>query len=935
MFKKAITLYLLALFAHSLSASESPQWKKTIEDLANSVVSIRVNAVRTFDTEGSKTTQATGFIVDAERGIILTNRHVVHPGPITAEAVFSNSEEIELKPIYRDPVHDFGFFRFNPNDLQFIKPRALKLNAKSAKVGDDIRVIGNDSGEHMSILSGTLARLDRSAPRYRRGGYNDFNTFYYQSSADTSGGSSGAPVVNIKGEVVALNAGGNTRSSSSFFLPLYKVTRALEAIQKGQPIARGTIQTTLSYQPYDQVRRLGLPESFEKAFRDKGNGNGLLTVERTVFEGPAYEKLRPGDIIISVKSAAQAIDYVSRYEVFEIFLDEHVGKTIELKVLRQGKAMTIELAVDDLHQITPDEFVQLAGGIFNDFSYQIARQTNLSAKGVYIASPGFMFGNAGIGRGVVIQGINESKVDNLADFVNALKPLKQNQYFKIKYVSIGSPNNQQIGNVKFISNLHHSQKCLRNDSLGIWECEPLEWNQSFESFPPTEVKFTNFSDKQTAKIARSLVMVNADLPYHIDGQNYDHYSGTGLVLDADNGLVLVDRNTVPIKLVDVTINVSGIAEIPAEVLFVHPVHSYALLKYDPMLLPGKPLRSAPLSSKELSAGDSAWLVGYQATDRIISERVKVSSVEPLELPLPNVPQFRDSNINSILINNPPSVASGVLIDKRGKVRSWWTNYAYSNSTSQTIDRGLPIKHIIDIRDQWAENQAVEVYSLEVELRPITIASARNFGLSDEWMEQLQDSNKKPQALRITRRVAGSEAFDKLKDGDLLLAIDNSPIRDFNELEDAIEKDRVKVSVWRDGKQQDFLVATKKLTETDTLNFYLWSGALIQKPHRAVAAQYGIEPKGVYISWYYFGSPANRYNLRPLMRITEFEGEKVTDLEQFIALSQKHSDKLYVRIRMLDLIGRESIITLKQDLRYWPTQKIFWDGKTWHNRLMGT
>lgn len=897
------------------------------------MVSIRVNAVRTFDTEGSKTTQATGFIVDAERGIILTNRHVVQPGPITAEAVFSNSEEIELKPIYRDPVHDFGFFRFDPDALQFIKPKALKLTPTNAKVGDDIRVIGNDSGEHMSILSGTLARLDRSAPRYRRGGYNDFNTFYYQSSADTSGGSSGAPVVNVNGDVVALNAGGNTRSSSSFFLPLYKVTRALQAIQNQQPINRGTIQTTLSYQPYDQVRRLGLPEKYEKAFREKGNGYGLLTVERTVFEGPAYEKLRPGDIIISIGSKSETIDYVSRYEAFEIFLDEHVGQNINLKVLRQGEELDLELKVDDLHEITPDEFVQMAGGIFNNFSYQIARQTNLSAKGVYIASPGYIFGNAGIGRGVVIQEVNEAKIDHLDDFVEALKPLKQNQYFKIKYVTIGSPNNQKIGSVKFQSNLHHSQKCLRNDKQGIWQCAPLEWNQEFESFPPTEVKFTTFSDKQTAKIARSLVMVNADLPYHIDGQNYDHYSGTGLVLDAEKGIVLADRNTVPIKLVDVSINVSGIAEIPAEVLFVHPVHSYVLLKYDPNLLPGNPLRSAPLSTKELDAGDSAWLVGYQAADRLISERVKVSSVEPLELPLPSIPQFRDTNLNSILINNPPSVASGVLIDKRGKVRSWWTNYAYGTSTSQTIDRGLPIKQIINIRDQWEENQKIKVYSLEVELRPITIASARKFGLSDNWMEKLQDNSKKPQALRITRRVAGSDAFKKLKDGDLLLAVDDSPIRDFNELEHAIAHEQVKVSVWRDGKQQDFEVGTRKLTETDTLEFYLWSGALLQKPHRAIAAQYGIEQEGVYISWYYFGSPANRYNLRPLLRITEFEGEKVTSLEQFIELSKKHSDKLYVRIRMLDLIGRESIITLKQDMRYWPTQKIYWDGQNWHNRLM--
>ena len=81
-------------------------------------------------------------MVDAEKGIILTNRHVVGPGPIVrsmemllffltlvkgrdcltircrnlqdAEAVFHNNEEVRVIPIYRDPVHDFGFFQFNP-----------------------------------------------------------------------------------------------------------------------------------------------------------------------------------------------------------------------------------------------------------------------------------------------------------------------------------------------------------------------------------------------------------------------------------------------------------------------------------------------------------------------------------------------------------------------------------------------------------------------------------------------------------------------------------------------------------------------------------------------------------------------------------------------------------------------------------------------------
>jgi hypothetical protein len=78
--------------------ADSPEWQATIENVVKSVVSIHFCQTCSFDTDLSMSSQATGFVVDAERGYIMTNRHVACAGPFWGYCIFDNHEEVETPP---------------------------------------------------------------------------------------------------------------------------------------------------------------------------------------------------------------------------------------------------------------------------------------------------------------------------------------------------------------------------------------------------------------------------------------------------------------------------------------------------------------------------------------------------------------------------------------------------------------------------------------------------------------------------------------------------------------------------------------------------------------------------------------------------------------------------------------------------------------------
>jgi pro-apoptotic serine protease NMA111 len=897
--------------------SSPANWAQTLERIATGVVTIQIDSTRAFDTEWNTTAQATGFVIDAKRGLILTNRHVVTPGPVTAQAIFLNREEVPLYPIYRDPIHDFGIYHYDPAKLRFIQPAELPLYPQGAVIGREIRVVGNDAGEQLSILAGTLARLDREAPEYGYGKYNDFNTFYFQAASSTSGGSSGSPVIDIDGRVVALNAGGATGAASSFYLPLTAVVRALKYIEVGKPVPRGTLETVFKYTPYDELKRLGLnPETEAQMRRAYPKLTGMLVVEDVQPGSGADGVLAPGDILVAIDGKS-----VPEFFALEEVLDNHVGRQVTVEVQRGSQTLQHDLSVQSLSAITADEFIEFGEAVVHTLSYQQARHFNVPIKGVYVANPGYVFSAAGIPRAALISSFNGKKVDNLADFAAALAELSDGQRVPVRYVTIEDPRAVQLKVIRMDRRWFPARACKRDDALGTWPCISIGAGPAPAVATPASTQFVKTGDARIDRLAPSLVLVNFDMPYSTSGVTEKNYHGTGVIVDAQRGLVAVDRNTVPVAMGDVRITFAGTVEVPGRVVFIHPLHNLAIVSYDPKSIGNTPVRAATLLSRPLNPGDDVWVVGQRADSKILSHKTEISSVDVVSFPLSRTLRFRDSNLEAVSLINPPGDYDGVLADEKGNVLALWSSFAFESQRElEQINRGIPADLVSEMIGVVADGRPL--YSFEAEFDVQSLAVARELGLPEEWVRRFEAHNpQRRQVLSINRLVAGSPAAALLEPGDLLLAIDGKVVNRFREVERAVQNPAVGVTVWRDGAEKTLRLDTVALNGRDIDRVLIWAGATLQAPHRAMAAQRGIAPYGVFVSFFFYGSPATHFGLYAGRRITEVNGQPTPDLDTFIKAVSGKPDRASLRLKTISWNGQTDVITLKIDKHYWPAYEL--------------
>lgn len=910
---------------HAAAGPDTAEWQATTEKVVRNVVSIHFCQTCSFDTDSAISSEATGFVVDAERGYILTNRHVVGAGPFWGYCIFDNHEECDVYPVYRDPVHDFGILRFDPKAVKYMQLNSLELRPDLAKVGTEIRVVGNDAGEKLSILSGVISRLDRNAPEYGEG-YSDFNTNYIQAAAAASGGSSGSPVVNIDGFAVALQAGGRADGAATdYFLPLDRPLRALQRIREGKHVDRGTIQTQWILKPFDECRRLGLTSNWEAEVRKQfPKETGMLVAEVVLPKGPGDSKLEEGDVLVKVNG-----ELLTQFVRLDDILDSSVDGKVKLLIQRGGVDQETELNVEDLHAITPDRFVSVAGASFHELSYQQARLYAIALKdpGVYCCEASGSFRFEGSEYGWLIQSIDNKPTPNLTTFIEVMKSVADRSRVVVTYKHLRDMHTLNTSIMLVDRHWNKSMRLVvRNDTTGLWDFSDLA-----DPLPPQEpvprkanfIKMEGAQHPAAVEVIRSFVRVSTMLPLKLDGFPKARKIGFGLVIDAEKGLVVVSRAIVPYDMCDISITIADSIIVDGKVVFLHPLQNYAIIQYDPSLVQA-PVRTAKLADKPIKQGENTIFFGFNQNLRPVVAKTAVTDITTVAIPASaSTPRYRAVNLDAITVDTSLSgqCSSGVLVAEDGTVQALWLNYLGERSGHSGKDveyhLGFATPALLPVIDEVKSGRKPNLRILNLETQTVQMSQCRIMGVSEKWIERVERDDPERHQLFMVRKVDAGNV-NGLQEGDIILTLNDKLVTRVSDLDIMYNNETLRAKIVRKQEEMELDVPTVPTEELETDQILVFCGAVLHRPHHAVRQQISKVHSDIYVSARFRGSPAYAYGLAPTNFILAVNAVPTPDVKSLIGEVNKIPDNTYFRLKVMTFDNVPWVATMKKNEHYFPT-----------------
>jgi serine protease Do/serine protease DegQ len=348
---------------------------------------------REFRSAGS------GVIVDARRGFIVTNAHVIKNA---SEITITLVDDLELKAevVGTDDRSDVAVLKVIEGKL----PAEIAL-ADSARlqVGDFVIAIGNPFGLQHTVTSGIVSALGRSG--INRDNLEDF----IQTDAAINPGNSGGALVSLDGELVGINSvilssqgGGNI--GIGFAIPSNMVRSIMEQLIENGEVSRGQLGvSTISLSP-EFRRSLGLAD----------NTQGALVTQVTEGSAAARAGIAVSDVITSVRGQAIRTNSELRNAIGLL----KVGDSVAIGLLREGRPMTLTAVLREPAQLADASAIHpaLAGA-------ELVEATEDTGGGVRVRTvqPGSPAAQVGLLPEDRIIAVNRARIASLLQLREAAK----------------------------------------------------------------------------------------------------------------------------------------------------------------------------------------------------------------------------------------------------------------------------------------------------------------------------------------------------------------------------------------------------------------------------------------------------------------------------------------------------------------------------------
>jgi serine protease Do/serine protease DegQ len=344
-----------------------------------------------------------GVIVDADKGYIITNNHVIDKAE-EIDVTLTDGRSYKAKLIGTDPETDIAVIQVKADKLTAL----TMTNSDSLRVGDFAVAIGNPFGLGQTVTSGIISALGRSGLGIE--GYEDF----IQTDASINPGNSGGALVNLNGELIGINTAIFSRSGGNigigFAIPINLARDVMMQLVDHGEVKRGRIGAQAQDITPDLAQAFNLPN---------GKGGAVIT---QVSPGSAADKagLKAGDIVLEIngKTVKDSTDLRNLIGLLRI------GKKVDMTVLHEGNRKQLTAVIQE--PVTAEKkgkglHKKLAGAQFGDIvegSPLYGRIEGVVVTKVERDSPAAA---ASLRKGDIIISANRKKIKSLSDFKAAIK----------------------------------------------------------------------------------------------------------------------------------------------------------------------------------------------------------------------------------------------------------------------------------------------------------------------------------------------------------------------------------------------------------------------------------------------------------------------------------------------------------------------------------